>query len=274
MNFYLLKKNIKIEIIYRLKLSIMIIILISFILFNLIEHINNYLFFYTEINLNELEYLYYNNLYYNNNNLISTIIEYDWYINYNIFPIHFLNTKNTLMSVYIIIFFFVTAPYIFYEIYLFIIPALYLYEKKKFQIWNLYNLILFMYYLIYIEKTNSDFFFYWNEDSYIYLYNEWVDIFLNLNNLSNIYIFNIIFFIFSTQFFFIYNLILIKYNSIIITNKKLRILLNFLLVSLLIILYLFIKIEILFLIKYIIIQLILIELLLYGRSFIFFYNAK
>lgn len=270
MNFNLLKKNLKFEISYRLKLSFIIIILIMFILFNLMEHINNYLFFYTEINLNEIEYIYYNNLYYNNN-LNINIIEYDWYINYNIFPINFLNTKNILIYIYASMIFFFTVPYILYEIYLFLIPALYFYEKKKIKIWIIYTFIYILFYLIYIDKTSSDFFFYWNEDSYIYLYNEWIDIFFNINNISNLYMFNLFFFIILSQFIFFYLNFIKNYNKHIILNKKIRIIINVILFIILIFLYLFIKIEVLFLLKYIIIQFITTEFLLYARSFNFFY---
>jgi hypothetical protein len=76
MNLKLLQKNLRFEIIYRLKLALFMSCLIIFILLNFIEHLNNYLFFYTEINLNELEYVHYNSLYYNNN-LNINIIEYD-----------------------------------------------------------------------------------------------------------------------------------------------------------------------------------------------------
>lgn len=265
-----MKKNLKIELIYRMKLIMFVTIVLFFILWNLIEHINNYLFFYTEINLNELEYIYYNNIYYANTNLNINIIEYDWYINYNIFPIYFANSKNTLVIVYIIMFLFLIVPYILYETYLFVIPACYYHEKKIIKNWVIYNLIVILFYLLYIDKIGSDFFFYWTEDSYIYIYNEWTDIFINIENLSNLYKFNILFFIFLTQYIYIHVNFIHKYMNIKISNKKLRILYNLFFIIFILILHFFINIEFLFLIKYVIIQLILTESLLYIKSIFFF----
>jgi hypothetical protein len=274
MNLKLLQKNLRFEIIYRLKLALFMSCLVIFILLNFIEHLNNYLFFYTEINLNELEYVHYNSLYYNNN-LNINIIEYDWYVNYNIFPISFLTNKNTLIWIYIFIFFLIMLPYLIYEVYLFVIPATYLYEKNKIKFWIFYTFTLFCLYLIYMDKTSSDFFFYWNEDSYVYIYNEWIDIFFNINNISNLYLFNICFFFFLSQFVFVYINFINNYKYIKITNKKLRIYINFLFLIYLISLYFFITIELLFIVKYIIILFIITELLLYLRSINFlYYNAK
>lgn len=53
------------------------ITLIIIILLNFIEFINNYFYFFSEIQVNELEYYYYNNNYYNNTVLTYTNYEYD-----------------------------------------------------------------------------------------------------------------------------------------------------------------------------------------------------
>ena len=120
--------KIKKELIIRSKIAVFTTIILIFLIFNLIEHLNNYLFFYTEINLNELEYFYYNNVYYKTMNTNLNIIEYDWYINYNIFPTYFSNTKNLFLYMYIFFVILVVLFYILYELYLFIIPGCYEHE--------------------------------------------------------------------------------------------------------------------------------------------------
>jgi len=209
MVFEFLIKIIK-EFYKRIFIIISILTILILIILNIVWFINNYLFFFNEIQLNEIEYYYLHNLKYNNSVIHYINYEYDWYLDYNIY-FSKTGTFNITVKLYFINIIILIIPYIIYEMYLFYIPALLKHEKIKFQTWIIYTIVNnLIYYLIIAKNIIYNFFFYWNEDTFIYLENELIDIFININQLSKIhfilYILNIII---SQYFFFkpiIYNI--------------------------------------------------------------------
>ena len=178
------------------------ITLIIIILLNFIEFINNYFYFFSEIQVNELEYYYYNNNYYNNTVLTYTNYEYDWYIDYNIYFYKFGN-YNISLQLYILNIVYFIVPYFVYEFYLFLSPALLKHEKHYYIVWVFYTMVSNIFYFYIIEKNIIyNLFFYWNEDAFIYLDNEVIDIFININELSIVNLIALLFNFFTTQFFF------------------------------------------------------------------------
>jgi hypothetical protein len=261
---HLLGKKLKIEFIYRVKWIFIIVLIVIILIMNLTEHITNYLFFYAEINLNEIEYIHYNNIYYTNNLISFNAIEYDWYVNYNVFPIYFLNVKNTFIYTYIFLFSVISMPYILYECYLYFSPACYSHEKFYFLFFIKYNSIAVSIYFMNIDLAS--FFFFWTEDSYTYIYNEWNDFFININNLSNIYLFNFLFYYIYIQIAFLYIKNDYIYNYVNIFYKNKRVILNIVGVIILTIIYKTSNIEILFLTKYIFLQFFFTEIIIVLHS--------
>ena len=251
--------NLKKELFYRFNIYIYLFLIIVFVLFNTIEYLNNYLYFFTELNLVDLEYLYYKDIYYFNIKKYNNFLEYDWYINYSILPIYYNNYQNTILNFYLLSLLCIALPYIYYEVYLFIIPACYIHEKFKFKVLFIYNIIIFILYIYLLDKNLFSLFFYWNEDPYIYLFNEWFDIFHNISNITKLYKFDFIFFIFFTNLFFYYNYYIQKLN--IKSFKKLRYL------NLIICIFIFLfnlyalHLETVFLLKYIL------YILIYGEQY-------
>lgn len=167
-----------------------ITIFVVFSIFNTIEFISNYIFFFTELNLTELEYYYYNDLRYSNVNSEANVLEYDWYINYNIFPAYFNTVQNSLLNFYFLCLFIILLPYACYEVYLFVSPACYQHEKYKLKTIIMYIIISMIIYIYTIDKNVYNIFFYWTEDPYIYIFNEWTDIFINVTSVSKLYKFD------------------------------------------------------------------------------------